>query len=896
MESFNKFPRGSEWRKWDLHAHTPIDHEWVKKPNSATESDKKQFAKEYIDFAKSENLSVIAITDHNFCNSLDQCLIPYIQEEAQKNKITILPGFEITAKDGSGIHILCIFNEDTDLDKIKKIVEQCFNAGVELIPQNGTIPVSNKSIEEIEKIIQDSKQDSILIFAHAERENGVLDSRTIKGERRVQEWKNSCVNIAQIAKSPEEYTEGFMRNVINQEDTNYSREIAYINASDCRTISKDNKFEGRTYLGEKFTWIKADPTFEGLKQIIYEPKERIKITELKPEEKAGYQVINSVKIFHKDFSQQTIELNQNLNSIIGGRSTGKSILLGCIAKKLNSLQEVKYDNDEYTDYVNEIVPKIEISWKDNVIDDNRDIEYFPQSYMYKLAKDKNKLNNLIENIIKQDPIKNNLINLYKSFCSNNNTEITNKINKLFQLHNDLKDKNTLLKEIGDKKGIETEIERLTKELLELKDKSKITQEDLSKYNKLKDSYDNLYKQLQNITEEILKIENLKTKFFTNNDIEFELVALADENKEIIKTSFDKLKIQFQDQWELEISTIIKSNEKQKQIILDYIDTIRLDPIYKIGLLAFQNNTQFKSVEEKLKIQKDKLADISKIDKELTDLQNQIDTLKKGIIDANQNYIYKINEIKANLSITKDVLKINATAHLRKKEFKDILNWSINQKGEQGKEIVNGDIQTNEDFLSKISNLFDKLIINSITLKGGYTNIGLTKELLGKNFFSISYDITYDTDSFSQMSEGKKAFVILMLLLDFSTKDCPILIDQPEDDLDNRAIYRELVVYLKKKKKDRQIIVVTHNPNIVVSADSELVIVANQNGTGTPNLNNSKFQYISGSLEFTKRPTNTGKKNDISSILESQGIREHVCEILEGGSDAFKKREEKYHIR
>jgi len=115
-------------------------------------------------------------------------------------------------------------------------------------------------------------------------------------------------------------------------------------------------------------------------------------------------------------------------------------------------------------------------------------------------------------------------------------------------------------------------------------------------------------------------------------------------------------------------------------------------------------------------------------------------------------------------------------------------------------------------------------------------------------------------------------------------------------LDNRAIYRELVVYLKKKKKDRQIIVVTHNPNIVVSADSELVIVANQNGTGTPNLNNSKFQYISGSLEFTKRPTNTGKKNDISSILESQGIREHVCEILEGGSDAFKKREEKYHIR
>lgn len=65
-------------------------------------------------------------------------------------------------------------------------------------------------------------------------------------------------------------------------------------------------------------------------------------------------------------------------------------------------------------------------------------------------------------------------------------------------------------------------------------------------------------------------------------------------------------------------------------------------------------------------------------------------------------------------------------------------------------------------------------------------------------------------------------------MDFSNKECPILIDQPEDDLDNRSIYKELVEYLKKKKKKRQIIVVTHNPNVVVTADAEDIIVANQN--------------------------------------------------------------------
>jgi predicted ATP-dependent endonuclease of OLD family len=158
------------------------------------------------------------------------------------------------------------------------------------------------------------------------------------------------------------------------------------------------------------------------------------------------------------------------------------------------------------------------------------------------------------------------------------------------------------------------------------------------------------------------------------------------------------------------------------------------------------------------------------------------------------------------------------------------------------------------------------------------------------FFDISYDFVYD-DTFNNMSVGKKAFVILLLPLDFSNKDCPILIDQPEDDLDNRAIYRDLVTYLVRKKKERQIILVTHNPNIVVGADSELIIVANQNGNDSPNKNGNKFQYVSGSLENSKE-----YNKNITITLESQGIKEHVCEILEGGNEAFKQRERKYAIK
>jgi hypothetical protein len=74
---------------------------------------------------------------------------------------------------------------------------------------------------------------------------------------------------------------------------------------------------------KRFCWIKADLTFEGLKQILCEPKDRVRIQANKPEEKSGYHIIKAVEI-DSDICKQNILLNPNLNTIIGGRSTGKS--------------------------------------------------------------------------------------------------------------------------------------------------------------------------------------------------------------------------------------------------------------------------------------------------------------------------------------------------------------------------------------------------------------------------------------------------------------------------------------------------------------------------------------------------------------------------------------------
>lgn len=115
---------------------------------------------------------------------------------------------------------------------------------------------------------------------------------------------------------------------------------------------------------------------------------------------------------------------------------------------------------------------------------------------------------------------------------------------------------------------------------------------------------------------------------------------------------------------------------------------------------------------------------------------------------------------------------------------------------------------------------------------------------------------------------------------------PIIVDQPEENLDNRSVYSTLVKFFRKAKHQRQIIVVTHNPNLVVNGDSEQVIVANFERTASTQP--ARIRYVAGAIENSS-PFDKTKTN----VLDSQGIREHVCEILEGGRDAFAAREQKY---
>ncbi len=114
---------------------------------------------------------------------------------------------------------------------------------------------------------------------------------------------------------------------------------------------------------------------------------------------------------------------------------------------------------------------------------------------------------------------------------------------------------------------------------------------------------------------------------------------------------------------------------------------------------------------------------------------------------------------------------------------------------------------------------------------------------------------------------------------------PLIIDQPEENLDNKSLYPCLVDYFKFAKKRRQIIIITHNPNLVLNTDAEQIIVADFEAV--PSIYNSRITYISGGIE------NSYINEHLNTPLSQQGIREHGADILEGGKTAFIRRKDRY---
>ena len=131
-------------------------------------------------------------------------------------------------------------------------------------------------------------------------------------------------------------------------------------------------------------------------QVLYEPEERVKIQQSIPDEKNLYQIIESITLDEDGFWQGTIHLNPNLNTIIGGRSTGKSSLLKAIAAKHDAMLV-----DE-KDYIHQHLKGVKIRWKDGGDETGHKIDYYKQNYMHNIACSRKQTNQLVESILRSN--------------------------------------------------------------------------------------------------------------------------------------------------------------------------------------------------------------------------------------------------------------------------------------------------------------------------------------------------------------------------------------------------------------------------------------------------------------------------------------------------------------
>lgn len=649
-------------------------------------------------------------------------------------------------------------------------------------------------------------------------------------------------------------------------------------------ICSDNH-DIKNYSTKAPLWIKADPTFEGLKQILYEPDERVRVQKTKPEEKDIYQVIGKIMLKESGFWDDEINFNPNLNTIIGGRSTGKSSLLKAIALKHNLTIEKE-------DFINNHIDGITISWLDGIEQLQREIEYFGQGYMYDIALDTNKRDKLIDGIIRQKD--NDTLNNFDISNTAISKEITENIFSIFQLQKDIKQLEDSLKEKGNKQGINQQLEILSQKAETLRNNNNLTSMEQCAYEAYKREISEYKSKISIIDNDILNLSKLKDDLLINFSIEekYPYLQISDINRKQVDDIFNNIKTKLNSFWTERICNIIKEIELSKETITKEIKAIEDKDEYKKGERAFANNRELQDINTKTDEEKQKIYSIENIEKELVTKKKRLEALITAVVKAHCSYKKKSEDIKKKIYRNYEDLVISVDIYFHKDEMETFLRDRLNQRGNE-----------RQDYIQKILDNYDKdneivvdeflknLISEKIVLKSYNDPTNVAMEYFKRNWYSLRFNIRYQNDDFSSMSEGKQAFVILKLLLDFSDKKCPILIDQPEDSLDNRAIYNELVSYIKKKKKERQIILVTHNPNIVVGADAENVIVANQNGINSKNTNGNKFHYINGAIENTTQKDN---KND--DILSSQGIREHICDILEGGKSAFEKRENKYGFK
>lgn len=910
----SNYPKGSEWRLWDLHIHTPASYNFNgQRFATMTPAEKAAAITQIIANINNSDVAAYAINDYwTFDGYLD---LRRAHEAGETIHKTVFPAIELRIESASEarLNIHVVFSDKLSVQQL-----QDFKGQLKLRLTDR--PLSDEAIRDFAGTLDAAKakiHGALEGYKSSPTELALLGAKTAEvtkasfeaalktipeDHRLVMVPYNSYGGMDEIEWETQPAENLYFMRLVDVVETRHQKNIdlfacrttaanaAFIenfkvtiggrpkpcvSGSDGHSIAsfKDWRAETRT----RKTWIKADPTFEGLRQIIFEPTARVRVQETSPAASYTKPFVSSVSIA-QEFSPFPVNplyenprfgaepglfLNSDLVCVIGGRGTGKSCLVDYLGKAFGPASKT---------------PPYVLSEHFTVVF-NKDLASTSTHHAKEGAElpfvyiSQNEVKTKVTTGTVGDEIKQMLGVQGLSFDSEVDSKTRDIRSAVEKEKAWFKQTNEKGEVIHDRAIIESQITR-NQSLLD----SITTEQNEEK--------------LERFTANVSKVSGAKEKTRRLGLLKEELETFKtgiDPKAAAVDSSIPALDITAQVEairllTELAAAEIAACEEDNTKIRADFAQVYTGD---LSGLL--QNAEAYRTAIEKLKSnlatieakQKELDAALAKrvtipslIEAEIARQKDAIDARWKAIQQGQPDWTYEQKDLMKRILADRQITlegRIIFDPALFLTKLKEVLNLrSFRATAE-----LSTEDRIRDEFKITDAPSFLKFMLERLhqTEDAAYVSGDITSLFYDvaqrSSFLRVEPVISYGGRPLERLSVGQKGTVYLCLKLATQAFTQPLIFDQPEDDLDNEFIIEELVEIFRGIKQFRQVILVTHNANLVVNADAEQVVVA-ENANGV-------LKYTSGSLE-------------------AEVTNKAVRRILEGGDEAFLKRELRYNLK
>ncbi|MGJ0431171.1 TrlF family AAA-like ATPase [Methylobacter sp.] len=1023
-----KFTRGAEWRKWDLHIHTPASFHWTGQrfDSNPHSPDNTPLVDEMISAMNAAEPAVFAIMDYWTFDGWFALKHRLSQPDAPKLKKTVFPGIELRLmapmKGRLNAHVL--FSDEID---DQELIDFKSNLKLEFPGQDGR-NLSNAALIEYARFVSADKLNhhGLNRAMVMEDDNYALKAGSLMAELNCDSYKQAIIKVKNnqaIGFMPFDTSDGLTGIERNE---HYAYVLGLFKSSpifETRNIGLWEAFSGikternegwiddfqtalnniprlavsgsdaHCFIGEsgnnnrrgygdypsdKATWIKANPTFEGLQQAIKEPAKRSFIGEQPPKKKIFNEnkslFIDKLKINKIDdatssdkwLDQTELNLNPDLIAIIGNKGSGKSALADITALLGNSKQSHHFSflkENRFRGKTGEPAKHFtaRATWADGqVLDKNLSenpatenvelVKYIPQGHFEELCNahvsgKSDAFEKELRAVIfshADDSIRLGALDFDQLIEQQENTLRS----RLDDLRSDLHKVNRQLDSIESQMTSETKkaiVEQAAQQQRLLDEHEKVKPEEITKpTDKLSDEQKQASAKLAEIAAKIEENKTLdkhnhaeliqlavKRKACKNIREQISLVkrsihqfiAEVENDSKLLGVEANKI-IQFEVNEKLIEETealVLAREQKVKQATQELEEDRQKLVDSQVPLTAMLNGPQqaYQKYLEELKSwgeKRNNLLGSSEIPDSLLGLEERIKQLEQlpdqrmalqskrldltgqifDILDeqrGNREELFQPVQqlIQSNRLIRDDYklqfkAELDSTPELISNQLFSLVKQNSGEfRGESESISVIKDLTDKHDLNTKVSliefvtELHNKLEraangqvgINSL-LRKDHSSIEVYDFLFGLEYLQPRYTLMFQDAQIGQLSPGQRGALLLIFYLLVDKGNTPIILDQPEENLDNETIVSLLVPVLNEAKQKRQIIMVTHNPNLAVVCDAEQII-------------HCEFDRKNGySITYTP------------GAIECRVINRKVVDVLEGTMPAFDNRKMKYH--